>query len=162
MILAKYLIGIAFTGLLISGEPPVERLYGDYHFAKEAVTLKLSPPNNYTYFVTEYAKRSGAVTSTEISRGTFNLTGDTLLLSEFPSNDTMSLRVDSEEKLRVMQMKALEPDDVLLCWNKYYPDGEPRLEAGWRRGKKHGTWVYYDPAGNVAKTKTYRKGKVKD
>ncbi len=73
--LAKYLVGITFVGLLAGSDPAVERLYGDYHFAKEAVTLKLSSPNNYTYFTTKRAKRGGAVTSTEISRGTFSLTG---------------------------------------------------------------------------------------
>ena len=162
MMVANYLAGILWVALLVSGAPPVENLYGDYHFAEEAVTLKLTAPDNYTFFATKYEKRSGAVTSTEISRGTFTLAGDTLLLSEFPGNNTMSLLVDSEEKLRVVQVKALEPGDVLLCWNKYYADGDPRLEAGWRKGKKHGTWVYYDETGNVTKSETYRRGKLRD
>ena len=158
----KYLLGMMLIEPLLGSAPPVERLYGDYHFAQEAITLKLSAPDTYTYFATEYAKRSGSVTSKEISRGTFTLTGDTLRLSAFPANNTMTLVVESEEQLRVVQMKELNPDDVLLGWNKYYADGTPRLEAGWRKGKKHGTWVYYDEEGNVTKSETYKKGKLKN
>ena len=162
MIMIKYLTGIVVAGVLLNSASPVEDLYGDYHFAQPAVTLKLSAPDSYTYFATEYAKRSGSVTSKEISRGTFTLSGDTLRLLEFPAKTTMTLVVDSEEQLRAVQMKELEADDVLLGWNKYYADGTPRLEAGWRKGKKHGTWVYYDEAGDVVKTETYRKGRLKD
>lgn len=158
----KHLLAILLIGPSSSSSPPVDSLYGDYHFAPEAVTLKLTAPDAYTYFVTEYARRSGSVTSKEISRGTFTLRGDTLQLSEFPSENTMTLVVDSEEKLRVLQMKELKPDDILVGWNKYYADGSPRLEAGWRKGKKHGTWVYYDEDGNVTKTETYKRGKLKD
>ena len=158
----KYWLGTILIGWLLNNAPSVESLYGDYHFAPKAVTLKLTAPDSYTYFATEITKRSGAVTSQEISRGTFTLTGDTLRLSAFPTKTTMTLVVDSEEQLRVVQMKELEPDDVLLGWNKYYADGTPRLEAGWRKGKKHGTWVYYDEDGGVMKTETYRKGKLKD
>ena len=162
MIMMKYLLGIIVIGPLLGSALPVASLYGDYHFAAEAVTLKLSAPDSYTYFATEYMKRSGSVTSKELSRGTFTLTGDTLRLSEFPAETIMTLVVDSEEKLRVVQVKELHPDDILLSWNKYYADGTPRLEAGWRRGKKHGTWVYYNEDGDVMKTETYKRGKLKD
>lgn len=154
-------IAVVFS-LLISGTPPTENLYGDYYFARDEITLKLSAPDHYTYFATKVAKRSGSVTSTELSRGTFALQGDTLVLSEFPSRSTMKLMIDSEEELRAVEMEALKAGDVLLCWNKYYADGSPRLEAGWRRGKRHGTWVYYDEEGGVVKSESYRRGKKLD
>lgn len=156
------ILGIMLVSTLIYRLPPAEELYGDYYFASDEITLKLSAPDNYTYFATKVAKRSGSVTSTEISRGNFTLNGDTLVLTEFPGNGTMKLLVVSEEELRAVQMKELEADDVLLCWNKYYADGQPRLEAGWRKGKRHGTWVYYDEEGGVVKSETYKKGKLQD
>ena len=159
--MVKYLLGMLLVGSLF-GAVPVEQLYGDYHFAQDAITLKLTAPDAYTFFTTEYSKRSGSVTSKEISRGSFTLTGDTLLLSDFRTRDSMTLVVESEQQLRVVQMKELERDNILLGWNKYYADGTPRLEAGWRKGKKHGTWVYYDEDGNVIKSETYKKGKLKD
>ncbi len=138
-----------------------ENIYGSYRLEGKGMLLNLSPPGNYTLFVAEQDRRSGMVTSKEVSRGAFEVQNDTLKLIENLSDDPMTLLVTAEEKLTILNVKGLSRDETFLCWSKYDENGNLQYEGSWKRGKKHGTWVYYDEEGKVEKTQLYRKGKLK-
>lgn len=139
-----------------------EDIYGSYRYTDKGMLLNLSPPDNYTLFIAERDKRTGMVTSKELSRGTFQVENDTLNLVEQMSNNQMTMLVNAEEKLEVLNVKGLAQGDVFLCWTGYYENGKTEFEGSWKKGKKHGAWVYYDKEGNVQKTLKYRRGKLKN
>lgn len=152
------LAGVYLPGLCQEGEKP----FGSYLYEDDKITLTLSPPNNYTLFAMEYSRRTQSVSSKEISRGTFDVSGEKLVLEEFPSRNQMSLRMDSELQLEAVDVKEIEEGEILYVRRMSYANGNPRLESEWKRGKKHGTWVYYDEEGNVIKAEKYRRGKLVD
>ncbi len=136
--------------------------FGSYLYEKDKITLTLSPPNNYTLFEMEYVRQSRSVSSKEISRGTFEVKNDQLVLEEFPSRNHMTLAIGSELKLQAVDVKAIDQGESLYAWNMTYANGQTRMEGEWKRGKKDGTWIYYDEEGNVVKSEKYRRGKLKD
>lgn len=136
-------------------------LYGSYRMAEEGMILELTPPNNYTLFVVERDKRSGMVTSKELSRGTFAEKDDQLELSGQMSKKMMTLSTAEENKLKVKKLMGLEQGDEFLRWSGYDESGKVKFEGSWRKGKKHGDWVYFDEDGNVQKRETYKRGKLK-
>lgn len=139
-----------------------EEIYGSYRYTDEGMLLNLSPPDHYTIFIAERDKRSGMVTSKEVSRGTFSIENDTLKLSEQMTKNQMTMLVNGEEKLEVLDVKGLDYGATFLCWTGYHENGNPEFEGSWKKGKKHGKWVYYDEEGNVQKTLEYRRGKLKN
>lgn len=139
-----------------------EDIYGNYQHIDKGMLLNLSPPDNYTLFIAERDKRSGMVTSKELSRGVFYVENDTLILSEQMNNNQMTMIVNAEEKLEVLAVKGLEQGSAFLCWTGYHENGQPEFEGSWKNGKKHGIWTYYDEAGNVQKTLEYKRGKLKN
>nr|WKN38482.1 hypothetical protein K4G66_07170 [Tunicatimonas sp. TK19036] len=139
-----------------------DTLYGTYILSKEKLSLNLSPPNNYTLFVMQYNDQSEAVTSQELSRGVFEMKADTLVLEDMASGKAMKLEVASEEKLHPMNVPNLDDDLLFLGHNQYYPNGELKWEGEWRKGKKHGNWIYYDEDGNIVETMHYKRGKKQD
>lgn len=137
-------------------------MYGSYRYSDQGMLLNLSPPDNYTLFIAERDRRSGMVTSKELSRGVFYIENDTLILSEQMTNKQMSMMVNDEEKLEVLDVKGLERGTDFLCWTGYHDNGQPAFEGSWKKGKKHGIWTYYDEEGNVEKTLEYKRGKLKN
>ncbi len=150
----------ALLFLLLFLPSQAENLYGSYWFGEKSVMLNLSAPDRYNLFSMKRDGRTGMVTSKELSRGTYTLAADTLRLSEAVTGSTMTLRVASAEKLEAMKVTALKKGDPLLCQVGYYENGNPKFEGSWRKGKKHGIWVYYDSDGNIEKRVEYKRGKV--
>jgi len=136
--------------------------FGSYVYEDEKITLLLSAPNHYTLFGMEYSKRSGTVSSKEISRGTFSVKQEQLILEEFPSRSKMVLHIEFPYQLQAVKLKAIEEGELLHAWEMSYANGETRMEGGWKKGKKHGTWIYFDEEGNVTKSEKYRRGKLLD
>ncbi len=149
----------ALLFLLVLLPSQAENLYGSYWLGEKSVMLNLSAPDRYNLF--SMKREGGMVTTKELSRGTYTLAADTLRLSEAVTGRTMTLRVASAEKLEAMKVPGLKKNDVLLCQVSYYENGNPKFEGSWRKGKKHGTWVYYDSDGNIEKKVEYKRGKIK-
>ena len=148
--------------LLLNFDPSTvatDTLYGTYVIPKEQIRLNLSPPNNYTMFMTEYNQRSEAVNSQELSRGQFSLVADTVILEDATTGKAMKLLAANEEKLQPINVPSLNKDERFLGQNQYYANGKLKWEGTWRKGKKHGTWVYYNELGDVVKTIRYKRGK---
>lgn len=139
-----------------------EKPFGSYLYEDDKITLMLSPPNNYTLFAMEYVRQTRSVSSKEISRGTFEVKDDQLVLEEFPTRNQMTLHLDSEVSLEAVDVKEIEQGEMLYARTVEYENGQPRMEGEWKRGKKHGTWIYYDEEGNVVKSEQYRRGKLID
>ncbi|MDF9800016.1 hypothetical protein OKW21_005279 [Catalinimonas alkaloidigena] len=159
----RYLVTIILAGMCIPGfSQESEKIFGSYLYEDDKITLTLSPPNNYTLFAMEYARRTRSVSSKEISRGTFEVEDNQLMLEEFPTRHQMSLDIDSELKLEAVNVKEIDEGEILYARRMSYENGNPRMEGEWKRGKKHGTWVYYDEEGNVVKAERYRRGKLID
>ncbi|MGB3586989.1 MAG: hypothetical protein WBA23_10635 [Tunicatimonas sp.] len=147
---------------LLSYHPPVivsDTLYGTYNIPKEQISLNLSPPNNYTMFMTQYNQRRESVSSQEISHGQFLLVADTVILEDATSGKAMKLLAADEEKLQPLNVPGLSKKAKFLGQNQYYANGKLKWEGEWRRGKKHGTWFYYDEQGDLIKSVRYRRGK---
>lgn len=147
---------------LLNWGPPevaVDTIYGTYIIPKERISLNLSPPNNYTLFAMQYNRRSETVSSQELSRGEFQMLADTVVLTDITTGKAMKLLAPSEEQLYPLNVPGFDNDVVFLGRNQYYADGDLKWEGEWRRGKKHGTWIYYDELGDVIKTIRYRRGK---
>jgi len=150
---------------LLSCHPPTivsDTLYGTYTIPKEKINLNLSPPNNYTVFITEYNRRSEAVSSQEISHGHFSLVADTIILEDATTGKAMKLLATNEEKLQPLNVPGLSKKAEFLGQNQYHANGKLKWEGEWRRGKKHGTWVYYDEQGDMIRSVRYRRGKKVD
>lgn len=139
-----------------------DNLYGSYRMAEKGMILELTPPNNYTLFVVERDKRSGMVTSKELSRGTFAEKDNRLELSGQMNKKTMTLTTGEDDKLKVNELMGLEQGDEFLRWSGYYDSGKVKFEGSWKKGKKHGDWVYFDEEGNVQKKERYKRGKLKN
>lgn len=156
---------LVFCCFLSGWGPPTvatDTLYGTYVLAEAQLNLKLSPPNNYTLFVMQYNDQSEAVTSQELSRGSFEMQQDVLVLEDITNGKAMKLEVTSEEKLQPLNVPGLDDDLLFLGHNQYYPNGELKWEGEWRKGKKHGRWVYYDEEGNLIKAIRYKRGKKQE
>ncbi|MEM9671523.1 MAG: toxin-antitoxin system YwqK family antitoxin [Cyclobacteriaceae bacterium] len=149
---------------LLSGFSPAanDTIFGTYVIPEEKISLSLSPPNNYTLFVMQTNRKSGSVNSQEISRGQFMIEADTVILEDITTGKAMKLLTDNNEKLYPINVPSLDSDSEFLGQSQYYSDGKLKWEGEWRKGKKHGTWIYYDDLGNVAKTIRYKKGKEID
>ena len=159
----RFLVIIILAGISIPGySQESEKIFGSYLYEDDKITLTLSPPNNYTFFAMEYSRRTQSVSSKEISRGTFEVKDEQLVLEEFPTRNQMTLSIDSELKLEAMDVKEIDKGEVLYARRMSYENGNPRMEGEWKRGKKHGTWVYYDEEGDVVKAERYRRGKLID
>ncbi|WKN46147.1 toxin-antitoxin system YwqK family antitoxin [Tunicatimonas pelagia] len=136
-----------------------DTLYGTYIIPEEQISLNLSPPNNYTMFMMEYNERSESVNSQELSRGQFSLVADTVVLEEATTGKAMKLLATNEETLHPLNVPSLDKNAKFLGQNQYHANGELKWEGEWRRGKKHGTWVYYNESGDVVKSVRYKRGK---
>lgn len=159
----RFLVVILLAGNYTPGfSQDNEKIFGSYLYEDDKITLTLSPPNNYTLFAMDYERRTRSVSSKEISRGTFEVKDDQLVLEEFPTRNKMSLSMNSELKLEAVDVKEINKGEMLYARRMSYENGNPRMEGEWKRGKKHGTWVYYDEEGNVVKTERYRRGKLLD
>ncbi|MEQ9439788.1 MAG: hypothetical protein RIG62_12110 [Cyclobacteriaceae bacterium] len=158
----SWLVFCCFLGGWSAPAISADTLYGTYIIPEEQISLNLSPPNNYTLFVMQYNKQSEAVTSQELSRGVFQIQADTLVLEDMSSGKAMKLEVASEERLHPLNVPGLDDDITFLGRNQYYPNGELKWEGEWRKGKKHGNWIYYDPSGDVAETIRYKRGKKQE
>jgi hypothetical protein len=143
----------------LSSSLQAQQLFGSYVYEEDKITLNLSPPNNYTLFQMEQDRRTGAVTSKEISRGTFEVSGKKVVLEEFPTRQQMQLQMDTELVLQAEDVKEIENGEELYAWSMQYESGQPRMEGSWKKGKKHGTWIYYNEDGDVVKSEKYRRGK---
>lgn len=152
------LAGIGYPGFSQESEKP----FGIYLYEEDQITLTLSAPNHYTLFEMEYSRRTGLMSSKEISRGTFAVEKDQLVLEEYPTRNRMILQMDSEVALESVQVKEIDKGEKLYARTLEYEDGQPRIEGEWKKGKKHGTWIYYDQEGNVVKSEKYRRGKLMD
>lgn len=150
--------------LLCSSSPQTvaDTLYGTYVIPEERINLNLSPPNNYTLFITQVNQRSEAVNSQELSRGQFAMRADTVVLEDLTTGKAMKLLASDEEKLRPIEVPGLDEDAEFLGQTQYYADGTLKWEGEWRKGKKHGMWIYYDEFGDVMKSVRFRRGKEID
>ena len=136
--------------------------FGSYIYADEKISLNLSPPNAYTLFEMEQDRRTGSVTSKELSRGTFEVSDNQIVLEEFPTRDEMKLQLESDMVLEAKNLKAVDEGEKLRAWSKQYENGQTRLEGSWKRGKKHGLWVYFNEEGDIIRREVYRRGKLKN
>ena len=141
---------------------PAEDFYGSYIYADEKISLNLSPPDAYTLFNMEQDRRTGAVTSKELSRGTFEVTDGKIVLEEFPTREKMRLDINSELVLEAQNVKGIESGEALRAWSKQYENGQTSMEGSWKRGKRHGTWIYYNREGDRIRAEQYRRGKLKN
>lgn len=139
-----------------------QNLYGSYRLEDQGVILELSPPNNYTLFVVERDKRSGMVTSKELSRGTFATQGKTVALSGQMQPEPMTLVAVEADKLQINQLIGLKAGAEFLRWSGYHENGKVKFEGSWRKGKKHGEWVYFNEEGEMLKKEMYKRGKLKN
>ncbi|WPP48573.1 toxin-antitoxin system YwqK family antitoxin [Catalinimonas niigatensis] len=159
----RFLAITLWAGMYLPGfSQTSEKPFGSYLYEDDKITLTLSPPNNYTLFGTEYSRRTGMVSSKEISRGTFEMEEEQLVLEEYPTRNQMTLHMDSEVILEALDVKEIDKGEMLYARTVEYENGQPRMEGEWKRGKKHGTWIYYDEEGNVVKSEKYRRGKLID
>lgn len=156
-----YLV-MSFVSLSVAYSQQAENYFGSYLYADEKISLNLSPPNAYTLFQMEQDRRTGAVTSKELSRGTFEVNNSQIILEEFPTRDEMKLALESDMVLEAENLKAVAEGEKLRAWSKQYENGQTRLEGGWKRGKKHGIWVYYNEEGDIIRREVYRRGKLKN
>ena len=155
-------IFIIFTSFQTAYSQLAEDFYGSYIYADEKISLNLSPPDAYTLFKIEQDRRTGAVTSKELSRGTFEVNDGKILLEGFPTREKMSLQIESELVLEAQNVKSIDSGEELRAWSKQHENGQTRLEGQWKRGKKHGTWIYFNEEGDVFKREQYRRGKLKN
>ena len=148
--------------LLLNFDPSAvatDTLYGTYLIPKEQIRLNLRPPNNYTIYMNEYNQRSESVNIQELSRGQFSLVADTVILEDATTGKAMKLLAANEEKLHPINVPSLDKGEKFLGQNQYYANGKLKWEGTWRKGKKHGTWIYYDELGDVIKSVRYKRGK---
>lgn len=153
---------IIFTTFLNCHSQPAEDFFGSYIYADEKISLNLSPPDVYTLFMMEQDRRTGAVTSKELSRGSFRVDNGEVVLEEFPTRKKMHLDINSELVLEARDVKGIEPGEPLRAWSKQYESGQTSIEGSWKRGKKHGTWIYYNREGDRIRAEQYRRGKLKN
>jgi len=139
-----------------------EDYFGSYLYADDKISLNLSPPNAYTLFQMEQDRRTGSVTSKELSRGTFEISDGQIVLKEFPTREEMKLQLESEMVLEAKNLKAVEEGEKLRAWSKQYENGQTCWEGSWKRGKKHGLWVYFNEEGDIIRREVYRRGKLKN
>ncbi|MFW5726785.1 MAG: hypothetical protein ACOCW4_02865, partial [bacterium] len=140
----RCVLGIFGMWMLLSSNSfaqQTDQPYGSYVYEDEKITLQLGAPNVYTLFKMEQDRRTGAVTSRELSRGTFDLKNQTLLLQEYPTRKEMKLRIDAPLVLQVVDMKGIKASEQLYAWRVEDAEGQTRMEGSWKRGKKHGTWI---------------------
>jgi len=157
-----FLILLMLTASHSGFSQEVEDFFGSYIYAEQKISLNLSPPDAYTLFQMEQDRRTGAVTSKEISRGTFAMADRQVVLEEFPTRQKMYLEVDSEMTLQTQDVKGVEAGAAFRAWSKQHENGQTRMEGSWRKGKRHGTWVYYNEEGDVIRSENYRRGKLKN
>ena len=138
-----------------------DNLYGSYRMEEKGLILELTPPANYTLFIADRDKKTGMVTSTELSRGTFAENNRQLILNGQMTDKTMTLSAGDDELL-VQEMPGLEKGNTFLRWSGYYESGKMQFEGSWRKGKKHGEWTYFDESGDVQKKELYKRGKLKN
>ncbi len=147
--------------LLFPVSENTDNLYGSYRIEKKGMILELTPPANYTLFIAEKNKKTGMVTSTELSRGTFAENNRQLTLNGQLTDKIMTLSA-GDDKLVVQEMPGLEKGNTFLRWSGYYKSGKMQFEGNWRKGKKHGEWTYFDESGDVQKKELYKRGKLKN
>ena len=74
----------------------------------------------------------------------------------------MHLLFESEEKLIAIDMDSIPAGEKLLCWLKFYPNGEMKFAGQWKNGQKEGVWSYYDRDGDRTHMTLYDNGKIKE
>ena len=88
--------------------------------------------------------------------------GDTIVLTDHASNRMMLLLFESEEKLIALTVDSIPAGEKLLCWLKFYPNGEFKFIGCWKNGQKEGVWNYYDRDGDRTHMTLYDNGKIKE
>ena len=157
--LLVWVLGLAAVlgGLYLHNIRPHEKItalkvFGEYSFSPDRIDLDLQ--TNRTYRLTKD-------NSLYLSGGTFKVAGDTIVLTERKTERKMYLLFESEEKLVVLKLDSVPANKKLLCWLKFYPNGEVKFSGGWRNEKKQGNWQYFNEDRTPIKKLIYEQGELK-
>jgi antitoxin component YwqK of YwqJK toxin-antitoxin module len=74
----------------------------------------------------------------------------------------MTLEIETPMILRARKVKGVDEGQPFYAWRKENQEGRTLVEGSWKKGRRHGTWIYYDSAGNVLRSERYRRGKLKN
>lgn len=129
------------------------QVFGEYSFPSQKVNLHLKPNGMYLLVKNHTSYLSG---------GNFKMYGDTIVLTDYTNNPIMHLLFESEEKLIAIDMDSIPAGEKLLCWLKFYPNGEMKFAGQWKNGQKEGVWSYYDRDGDRTHMTLYDNGKIKE
>jgi hypothetical protein len=150
-------------------------LLGDYMFYDSIrhndCRLIIDPENNFCIIKDESILNNPVIINSDtiyhvedfskvIFAGKYVIQSDVLYLIDNIADIMFQILIIDDYKLKFVSNNYFKQGTLLLCYHKYYSNGNDKYDGSWENNKKSGKWIFYNLDGSKSKCVYYQNDSI--